>query len=760
MILTAFMIIFFILSIALLIWAIVYTVCLFRKRRGLTKGLMAGLVLLFGSVLAMRLSAGCFMVTGAYSAVPEYSDLGAVQMVLDSVVHGLQSFSMDEDYTLYMFAVQDMCMELLGIPWLAEAAGVICAVQNVLAPVAGGAVLLDILANIFPTVRLALKKGTGMHNFFVFSELNEDAVCLAEDIVRDENYRKILAANGQTGHPVIIFTDSYIRTDEETHEELKERANILGAICIKTDILCLNLRRARSVYYFLIDSERMNNLSSLAALAEGEPLWRTRREAEVSGRTASAYIYVFTEGEKSGAYIRELRKKNRERLRDVVVREVQDYRSMAMNLLYQVPLYVPMLAGKKQNPEAAREKLVVTILGSGRIGEEIFRNVYWYGQLYDCRLEIHVIARNASVMKQSLMRNCEELLKTCNVDGAEADRELLRIWPECSGRSDVNPAYADVFFRDYDIEEEDFFTEFGGLLRKTHYFAAVLGSDRKNMEISGELNRWLAKQRLGISCDFVPVIACAVFDTRLGDIVMNDGECEDGGWILPFGSHESRFSCRNVFLSDFTERSLDTGQMYDKQRQEKDADDEYKTLSTVARVAHASYKYFSEGKLSGVTRRGGEIILESGTGAGLNQEKVSEWLSDPDAGERLAWTEHRRWNAYIRAQGYVKPASREQLDIIYRHGENGMNPKRIDVKIHPCLVEAGKMSRRKGELLQGRSYAECDLLDCLSLYLWQENRFDQAGKKREELTADDYDYKIWDYPEYDTALSSPSFWSK
>ena len=211
-----------------------------------------------------------------------------------------------------------------------------------------------------------------------------------------------------------------------------------------------------------------------------------------------------------------------------------------------------------------------------------------------------------------------------------------------------------------------------------------------------------------------------------------------------------------VFLSDFTERSLAAGQIYDKQRQEKDADDEYKTLSTVARVAHASYKYFSEGKIAAVSRRSGEIILESGQ----NEEELSGWLSDPDAGERLAWIEHRRWNAYIRAQGYVKPVSREQLDIIFRHGENGMNPKRVDIKIHPCLVEAGKMARRKGDPLQGLSYQECDLLDCLSLYLWQENRFDQGGKKREELTADDYDYKVWDYPEYDTALSSPAFCRK
>ena len=117
-----------------------------------------------------------------------------------------------------------------------------------------------------------------------------------------------------------------------------------------------------------------------------------------------------------------------------------------------------------------------------------------------------------------------------------------------------------------------------------------------------------------------------------------------------------------MFLSDFTEQSLASGEIYDKQRQEKDADDEYKTLSSVARVAHASYKYFSEGKLTSVSREGGRLILRPaadirGTKAG---EILTGWLKDPEVSERLAWMEHRRWNAYIRAQGYTRPASESQ----------------------------------------------------------------------------------------------------
>ena len=165
MALQVFMILFFWLSVALLIGAVLCAVWLFRKKKNLTKGLLTALALLFGSVVAMRMAAGGYLSTGAFEAASEYARLSGFQVILDSVVHGLQSFSMDEDYTMYLFAVQDMCLELFRLPWTAKLAGMVSAVQNVLAPVAGGAVLLDILANIFPAVKLALKKGIGFTTF-------------------------------------------------------------------------------------------------------------------------------------------------------------------------------------------------------------------------------------------------------------------------------------------------------------------------------------------------------------------------------------------------------------------------------------------------------------------------------------------------------------------------------------------------------------------------------------------------------------------
>ena len=76
MALQVFMILFFWLSVALLIGAVLCAVWLFRKKKNLTKGLLTALALLFGSVVAMRMAA-------AAALSPEW----ATEVALTTRVH-------------------------------------------------------------------------------------------------------------------------------------------------------------------------------------------------------------------------------------------------------------------------------------------------------------------------------------------------------------------------------------------------------------------------------------------------------------------------------------------------------------------------------------------------------------------------------------------------------------------------------------------------------------------------------------------------
>ena len=120
------------------------------------------------------------------SAETEEHTLTLMESVFDSMVHTLQTFSMDEDYTGYTFAGKDYLTNL-GHPFLADVYGLVNSFLGVLAPILGGALLLDILAGYFPYMKLRF---LFRRDKFIFSALNEKAVSLAEDVVKQRRRAK------------------------------------------------------------------------------------------------------------------------------------------------------------------------------------------------------------------------------------------------------------------------------------------------------------------------------------------------------------------------------------------------------------------------------------------------------------------------------------------------------------------------------------------------------------------------------------------
>ena len=152
-----------------------------RKKEEVTRALAKSLGLLFVSIFCVRLAVGLYLADGAL--VKEPNGLNLFETALDSAVHSLQTFSMDEGYTDYLFAGRDLWQWMSGSAAAVTLAGMYISLQNLLAPIAGGAILLDLLSNLFPWLRYHLQGG---RRKYVFSELNEPAVLLAEDLVRAE----------------------------------------------------------------------------------------------------------------------------------------------------------------------------------------------------------------------------------------------------------------------------------------------------------------------------------------------------------------------------------------------------------------------------------------------------------------------------------------------------------------------------------------------------------------------------------------------
>lgn len=198
--------------------------------------------------------------------------------LLNSIVHALQTFSMDEDYTEYITDGRAMVLTLTDSDFAEAIYGGYAAFLNMLAPILGGAVLFDILLSFLPRARLC-----GHYFFFerqyYFSELNERALALAQSLCDKTQYQKGVE---KFRRPLIVFTDAYTDSNQEESSELFEEARALGAICLKEDLLnvisrpILNFRRE----YILIDTDELNNVRTLAELS-GEKHWKKLRRSVV-----------------------------------------------------------------------------------------------------------------------------------------------------------------------------------------------------------------------------------------------------------------------------------------------------------------------------------------------------------------------------------------------------------------------------------------------------------------------------------------------
>ena len=774
-----------ILSILVLIILLIPVIFIFRKVE--TNAQLLALLYVFCLIWCAR-----FLVSWL-----ELSDgLTVLENVMDSFVHALQTFSMDEDYTSYTIAGKRWLL-MRGFVNGAEVYAIIISIMNVCAPIFGGAVLLEVLAGIFPKVKLLFAP---FRRKVVFSGLNEESVALAEDLMRDSNYRKVIPMGRFQRRPMIIFTGG-VKAEGENESEILTRAAALRPVSLKTDITGLRLGRSRSVYYFLMDEEEQKNIVLLTQmLREGKgTLWPAGEEGDRLAAEAGpeetdnsteprTKFFIFCQSDFGISLINRLTDEGGERL-GVQIRPVRDYANAAVNLLYRAPLFLPLLdeTGKTTGTlrEAAKEgerarkeegkapvdgkdafskrivretmegirplrELHVTILGSGSIAEEVFKTAYWCGQMAGIQLFIHVLSDNAQEMKKRIETSCPELLLTC----APGD-DILRIFPG-SPQETFAPPYA--VCSGFDIcTDAQYISDYPKeILEKTVYYIVALGSDEKNVLVSMNLQKYLVQKALDGTGESHPVIAPAIYNDRLADSVRVTDPKAGNPYILPFATLGERFSCRNVFMEDITEQAQIGENLYNQRTHKKRMKDEYNYWSNIARSVHAPYKLFAFGCI-----RSADLDAPA---AGRFKGEPVRIETDSYADDLFAWMEHRRWNAYLRSRGFACASPRQHA----AYYSAGKMHKDVSRKLHTCLVECSIRGRAMPE---GIDYLHLDIgkagqagtgypFDALDYVSVCDYRMDcLSGKKQEGFSREGLirsEYKQWDNADNDAAFDALS----
>ncbi|MBR2860901.1 MAG: hypothetical protein IKB86_03595 [Clostridia bacterium] len=702
-------------------------------------------VCLLGSVWSLRYAVGYFSII---SSVGGEATLTWLEEIVNSLLHALQTFSMDEDYTGYILNGKEMLTAIFGEnSYWPTVYGAYASFLNFVAPIAGGAIIFEIIASIFPTVKLWLLNFVFCKDKYYFSQLNEGSLALAKSI------RGLNAP--LTKRPVLVFAHVLPDDSDEKSAELLQQAKLLGAICLKTDLALIKKNRLGKRKFFLINENESENLQLLTRLSDSVNNEYLKKSE----------IYLFTNDD---AYL-QIEKNTRDKLiadlgfseeEQPVFIPVKNYRNLISNLLVDVPLYEP-LVNKKPNKRGEKD-LSVTILGTGKIGREMFLSTYWFGQILSCKLKINVISQETEDEFWNSIDYVNPEIKRTTVK----NDKILTV----NRAGDVAPTYCTVKYLQCDVKSSQFvqmLTDARKRILDTDYFFVSLGCDEDNISVANTIRKYLCQHVITSGAAKDTVITYVVYDSELSEILNRNklfSFAQNSGnvFVQAVGSLKEVYSVKNVFLTEHEDTAQKNHEAYlsaqnNAQRaktHKKRMDDDYKHWANLARAMHVKYKAFSMGL---VKKSLFECVSENEYKAEAKRaveeyKKIAsgkiEFATSKEEKEHLkllnnmAWLEHRRWCAFTRVKGFRGTSAYAN----YAKEDVSGSYKQMDIKLHPCLVECDnkgiKAELTSQGIIDASTSLKCtdkdkfDLLDDLSYDLFEKN-------------LNDYDFKLYDYPIFD-----------
>ncbi len=730
-----------------------------NSKSGVSKMLIfSGSLLL--SVWCLRYAVGYFEILSLESPA---EGLTWYEEIFNSLVHSLQTFSMDEDYTEYIINGKKMLGALsfneLGNFDLPFWYGIYASLLNIVAPIAGGALIFEILASIFPKIKLGFSRIAFWKEKYYFSELNEASLALAKSVLKSNH--------GFFTRPTIVFTDAYFDDEDERSTEKMIQAKSLGTICVRDDLAHVKKNRFGKRKFFLIDQNKTSNLQTLTELA-------TKYNSRYL-KNSEIYLFInddaYVQVEKN--VISRLKRlweiPEKENNIPITIIPVQTYRNLISNLLSEVPLYETLI-NKKEKSDGTKD-LTVTILGAGNIGTEMFLSTYWFGQILNCNLRINVVSKEEEQEFRSKVDYINpEILCSMNKEDSCLD---------INNKEQKSPIYAEKHYYPYDAKSSKFIEKLQNNedeLLDTDYFFVALGSDEDNISVANTLKRYIGEHHIKKSKEKKKtIISYVVYNSELVETLntikrykfySSDSkiDSEFDVYMKAVGALDELYEMKNLLMTEYLLQAKTCGESHKAHSSSYDANNvltknknrsssaksEYNYWADISRVLHKKYKAFSAGlidksifdfsndeeydtKKSEILKEYRKFVVES-----RNISSNLKLLND------LSWLEHRRWNAFTRVKGY------KSTDLYPDYRDLTGTHQHWEIKLHPCLVECDKNGMRpvfKPDNIIWNEYYNCD------------KSCETCGKckERSKKLGNDYldavseligkcDYKEYDYP--------------
>ena len=306
------------------------------------------------------------------------------------------------------------------------------------------------------------------------------------------------------------------------------------------------------------------------------------------------------------------------------VRRVNDRRFLVSNYIYRngLKIYDDAYTDNETN-----KKIISTVMvGMGAFGTEMLKTLVWYCQMdgYEVKLEAFDEDPNAENRFKAL---CPELMDEENN----------------GNKSELDAIYDIRIHSGVDVTTQSFVEIIKRIDNPTCLFVS-LGEEKLNVKTAVELRKQFERQ--GRHPRIIAIVEDGYINKRLERIHNFKNQQYDLEFI---GALDQAYSEETIMESELEQKALEVHLQWG------DEDDfwryEYNYRSSVATAIHNKVK----------------------ENFGLMNEDY-----DP---KKLVTLEHRRWNAYMRSEGYIYSGSRD------RESRNDL------AKMHPDLVSLDKLNK-------------------------------------------------------------------
>lgn len=469
---------------------------------------------------------------------------------------------------------------------------------------------------------------------YIFSCLNRESIALANSIKKKSNHKFSIG---------FLFCDVDYKKDIPS--EYINDIEKMNALLTSKDIRHIYYSENKKYNIFLSSGDDYKNINDLEKLINNKKL-------NCDKTTIYPFIKLLKNEIFLDAYLNS----------KIQIHAVNEVSLMVNDVLFKKTV-LPLNNSKELN---------ILIIGSGIIGKQFLKSVYWCTTMCDINVNITLLSNNINNAVSILKQECPEIF----------NRKNYRWNNTYKIRGNKT-----IVFKQINVNSYIFDKFINKNYNYFHYYFVALGSDRLNADVSINIRHLLSKKYL--NQENIPISTIIMDDTlslELSNIFVK-GSNNDEDKIIEynincFGSYTDIYSYEKIINNDIFKLGLEVSKIIKGKDKDNRLKNDYQCnyRSSMAFVLSIKYKlYFLNNKY--------DLIEKIDN---VENEKFDKIKSASEYENQLSENEHERWRCFYETEGFQSVSDEE----IEKYKEIfGLN--NYMAKLHPALCDVKELQRRK-----------------------------------------------------------------